>query len=159
MKYKLSAKGATFLKGRELGPDGKVALKAYKCPAGKWTIGWGHTGPEVTATSTCTLEQAEAYFAADVAKWEALVNSAITGPYAQPLKDYQFDMLVSLAHNIGDSFRTSTLAAGLKNGLSPTKLAGQFERWVYGHVDGKLVVINGLVNRRKQERQIFIGGY
>jgi lysozyme len=47
-------------------------LSVYRCPAGIWTIGWGHTGPDVTAQSPpISVDQAEALLRADLAPaWE-----------------------------------------------------------------------------------------
>lgn len=53
---KLSDKGARFIKNWE----GK-RLKAYKCTAGVWTVGYGHTGPDVGPTTTITDAKADEY--------------------------------------------------------------------------------------------------
>jgi lysozyme len=45
-----------------------LRLRAYKCPAGVWTIGYGHTGPEVVEGLEWTIPQAEAALQADMAK-------------------------------------------------------------------------------------------
>ena len=36
-----------------------MKLASYQCPAGKWTIGYGHTGPDVQPGQTITAAQAE----------------------------------------------------------------------------------------------------
>lgn len=153
---KLSANGAKFLKNRELGPGGKVALKAYKCAAGKWTIGWGHTAVYVKEGYTCSIADAERFFAYDTQWAEAAVTRLTASVGARKLNQAQFDMVVSLAFNIGQTqFSNSTLAHGIKSGLPITVLAEEFPRWKY--VDGK--VNEGQVNRRALERKIFLGGY
>lgn len=50
-----------------------IALKAYRDTGGVWTIGRGHTGPEVVEGLTCTYEQAMAWLQSDQAPLYALV--------------------------------------------------------------------------------------
>jgi len=157
---KLSLNGANFLKGRELGPDGKVALVSYKCQAGKWTIGWGHTGKDIVEWTTCTPQQAQAFFDADTERAISTVNDVLAQRTAAPLEQHRFDMLVSLCYNIGcANFLGSTLASLLRGGAAPSLLCAQFEKWVYVTRNGKHVVSAGLVSRRKLEAKIFSGGY
>lgn len=71
-----------------------LRLKAYKCPKGVWTIGWGHTGG-VKEEDTCSREQAEAWIRSDL-------QSAQTGlaKYINvPVSANQFIALLSLAYN------------------------------------------------------------
>lgn len=73
-----------------------LRLKAYKCPKGVWTIGWGHTGG-VKEEDTCSREQAEAWIRSDL-------QSAQTGlaKYINvPVSANQFIALLSLAYNMG----------------------------------------------------------
>lgn len=117
-------------------------LTAYKDSGGVWTIGVGHTDPEVKAGLTITPQQADELLAADLAEAESEVNA--TGvPLTQP----QFDALVSFAFNVGNSaFRSSTLRKKLLAG-DYASVPAQMNRWVYDN--GK--VVDGLVNRRKAE--------
>ena len=41
-------------------------LRAYKCPAGVWTIGWGATGPDIVEGLRWTQAQADDRLARDV---------------------------------------------------------------------------------------------
>ncbi|MCJ0830497.1 lysozyme [Acinetobacter sp. NIPH1876] len=129
-----------------------LELKAYLCPAGVRTIGFGTTvypdGTKVKKGDTCTVEQAKAYFAYDLKRFENAVNSALTIVVNQN----QFDALVSLTYNIGETaLKKSTLLAILNKG-DLSGAAEQFAVWNKGR--GK--VLNGLVRRRAAERDLFL---
>lgn len=63
-------------------------LTAYKCPAGVWTIGFGHTGSvdgkAITSGMTITAAKATELLKKDLAKFEAAVNAYVTAPITQP---------------------------------------------------------------------------
>lgn len=142
---KLSTKGAAAIKRYE-----GCRLQAYKCPAGVWTIGYGHTGADVTEGESWTWEQADSAFLADVAKFEHGVRQSIR---FQPSQG-QFDALVSLAFNIGlGAFNTSTLLQKL-NGGDIVGAACQFVRWC--KIGG--VYNEGLALRRASELYTFAQG-
>lgn len=92
-------------------------LHAYLCPAGVWTIGYGHTDaagpPRVTPGLVITKADAEQILRRDLRKYEDAVDDAVT----VPLKQHQFDALVSLCFNIGpEAFRKSSLVKKLNRG-------------------------------------------
>jgi lysozyme len=125
-----------------------LGLTAYKCQAGVWTIGYGHTG-NVKRGDKITKEQALEYFRKDVKRFEDAVLQSVTAP----LRQYQFDALVSLAFNIGaGAFRKSTLLKYLNQRLYATA-AEQFGKW--NKAGG--VVSKGLVRRRHAEYLMFLG--
>lgn len=125
---------------------------AYLCPAGVWTIGWGTTrvnGHPVKPGMTCTKDQAEAWFRADIADFERCVSSAVTVDVTQDM----FDALVSFTYNVGcGALRDSTLLRKLNAG-DVEGAAAEFDRWNKG--GGK--VLPGLVARRSEERALFEG--
>ena len=128
-----------------------LKLKAYDDGVGVWTIGFGTTiypnGIKVKKGDTCTTEQAKAYMAHDLKKFESAVNSAVT----VPINQNQFDALVSLTYNIGTgAFKESTLLKKLNAG-DCRGASAQFVVWNKG--GGK--VMQGLVNRRAVERELF----
>jgi lysozyme len=97
---KLSQKGSDVLILRE----GKKN-KAYKDTKGIWTIGVGHTGPNVYEGLAWTNQQIEDAFADDV-KW---AEDAVNKYCKVDLQQHQFDALVSWVFNIGENgFRKST---------------------------------------------------
>lgn len=114
------------------------------------TIGYGATGPEIKLGMKWTLEQAEARWDADLARFAAGVASAIG---QSPTTQAQFDAMVSLAFNIGlTGFKSSTLLKLHKAG-EHTAAKLQFGRW--SKQAG--VTLNGLVKRRAAEAAIYGG--
>lgn len=125
-----------------------LRLKAYKCPADVWTIGYGSTGPHVREGFTITEEQAELLLTEDLRRFERGVAN-MGGEMTQA----QFGAMVSLAFNVGlGAFGGSTLLrkhlAGDHEGA-----AEQFARWNKG--GGR--VLPGLVKRRAAEAKLYRG--
>lgn len=126
-----------------------LKLTAYKDIVGKLTIGYGHTGNDVTPDQNITESQATLLLEADLAKFESGVNSLLTGA---PISDNAFSALVSFSFNLGlHSLAGSTLLKFInKNQLLPA--ADQFFQWC--HAGGKSVP--GLIARRRAERDLFL---
>lgn len=121
-------------------------LTAYKCPAGVWTIGYGHTNG-VKSGQTITQAKAEEYLKSDLIKYENYVN----GYVKVSLNQNQFDALVSFTYNCGGgALKTSTLLKKLNN-KDYTGASNEFPRW--NKSNGK--VLNGLVKRRTAEKTLF----
>lgn len=138
---KLSEKGKTLIKKYE-----GLKLSAYKCPAGVWTIGYGHTAG-VFEGQKITSDQADEFFDNDIKQFEKIVLELCN----VPLKQGQFDALVSFVYNVGKTaFANSTLLK-LLNQKKYTAAGNEFSRWVYVR-DKKL---QGLVKRRIDERFLF----
>ena len=136
-----------------------LELKAYKCPAGVWTIGVGHTGDvygqPVKRGMTITREQAEWLLARDLEPIERYLGNQ---PFAARLKQCQFDALASFIFNVGrGAFETSTMRRKLCLAAADEEVAEEFGRWVFATVKGKKVELAGLVSRREQERARFLG--
>jgi lysozyme len=122
-----------------------LRLKAYYCPAGVLTIGYGHTDPEVRIGQTMHPDAAEYLLELDATK----ASRALKG---LRLTQNQFDALVSFVFNLGaGAFRTSTIRRLLVDGLYG-QAADQFPRWV--HAGGRKLA--GLVIRRDAERTLFL---
>lgn len=129
-----------------------LRLVAYLDSVGRWTIGYGDTGPDVVEGLTITKVQAEERLRKRLREFEGYVNRAVKVKLTQN----QFDALVSLVYNIGPTnFNTSTLLRKL-NASDYVGAADQFLVWNKGRVNGKLTVINGLTNRRHEERELFL---
>lgn len=129
-----------------------IRLNAYDDGVGVWTIGIGTTtypnGVKVKKGDKCTLDQAKEYFAHDLKRFESSVNNLVKVPLTQN----QFDALVSLVYNIGQTaFSNSTLLKKL-NAKDYQGAADQFPRW--NKAKGK--VLNGLTRRRAAERALFL---
>lgn len=126
----------------------KLELISYLCPAGKWTIGYGHTGPDVEEDMTINQAAADALLEEDCLKAEKIVTKYVKAG----LDDNQFSALVSLVFNIGGTnFKSSTLLKKL-NVDDYEGAANEFLRWVYA----KGRRLNGLVGRREDERDLFL---
>lgn len=119
--------------------------KAYLDSVGVWTIGVGHTGPEVHAGLVWTDEQITEALRRDIERFEMAVNDAVL----VELDQYQFDALVSFAFNVGaGAFRSSTLVRLLNAGRSVEEVAKQFDRWN---------IPPEIISRRNGEREQFKG--
>jgi len=137
-----SPEGIAFIKGYE-----QCRLKAYKpTPKDRWTIGWGHTGPEVHEGMQISQAQADSLFAVDLKYFEAGVNRMVKVDITQN----QFDALVSFFYNIG--LRDCTLLHKL-NANDIKGASAEFPRW---NKQGG-VVLNGLTRRRLAEQRMFNG--
>jgi len=120
--------------------------KAYKCPAGKWTIGYGHTKNVVSGMIITTQEGWE-FLREDVKLAEKVVNDLVI----VPLNQNQFDALVSFIFNVGSgAFQRSTLRRVL-NKSDYKRASEEFKKWVFA--GGKK--LQGLVKRRNEEKELF----
>lgn len=126
--------------------------KAYYCPAGVLTIGYGHTGTNAKGESlqegdTVTPEQAKRLLYEDVLWAEDAVNEQ-----RLHLTQNQFDALVSFVFNVGaTAFAHSTLLKKLKS-CDFEDAADEFLRW--NKAGGK--ALRGLTTRREAERDLFL---
>ena len=119
--------------------------KAYKCPAGVWTIGYGHT-EGVKPNDTITQEKAKELLNEELNSFsERVASMLITATQSQ------FDALVSFAYNLGTgALRGSTLLK-LHNAGKYTEAKAEFGKWT--RAAG--VVLNGLVKRRAAEAELY----
>jgi lysozyme len=126
-----------------------LELLAYNDGGGVFTIGYGHT-KGVKPGDKITLEQAQAFLDEDLAEAETAVNKSVK----VPLNQNQYDALVSLAYNIGaGAFLGSTALAR----LNARNYTGAAEALTWWNKDGKpLKVVQGLVNRRAGEKELFL---
>lgn len=144
---KIATRGLNVLKDFE-----KCVLTAYQDSKGIWTIGWGHTGPDVHEGLVWTQACADHMLEVDLATAERCVNTSVRLKLSQG----QFDALVLLVYNIGiGAFATSTLRRFLN--LADTVGAGkQFARWNKETLpDGTVRVNEGLRRRRAAELELF----
>jgi lysozyme len=127
-------------------------LKAYQDVAGIWTIGYGHIRG-VQEGMGITQEQATEFLQQDMSDTEAFVVSATS---SVPTTNNQYAAMVSLCFNIGaGNFQTSSVLRFhlAKNNNSA---ANSFLLWDKAHVDGQLVVVKGLLNRREKEKELYL---
>ncbi len=133
--------------------DEGLKLTAYRDGAGVLTIGYGHTGPSVTLGETITEAQAIVLLEADLGQAQYAVDDRT---HDVATTDMQFSAMVSLCFNIGiGAFRTSSVLRFHR--LGRTKIAADsFLLWDKAHVNGKLVVLPGLLRRREEERALYL---
>jgi len=142
---KISERGLELIKKFE-----GLRLEAYQDAGGIWTIGYGHTGPDVKPGMKITKEEAEQLLLKDLDRFEAAVREEVKVPITQEM----FDSLVSFCYNIGIyAFRGSTLLRLLNKGQYE-EAAREFQRWVYV----RKAKLPGLVRRRKAEENLFREG-
>lgn len=139
---RLSAKGIEFLKDME-----GVRYTAYLDTGGVWTIGVGHTGPEVIRGLRINEEQVNKYLQKDVIEAEDSVKELVKVPLSQS----QFDALVSFTFNLGENALSKSTLLRLLNAGDYNGAMQQMNRWVYDN--GKLIA--GLVKRRKAEQSLW----
>jgi lysozyme len=121
-----------------------VRNEAYRDSVGVWTIGVGHTGPEVHEGLVWTDEQVRQTLAKDLERFEKAVNDAVK----VPLDQWQFDALVSFAFNVGvGAFTGSTLVRRINSGEWEAA-EHEFDRW---HIPAEIT------SRRNAEREQFKG--
>ena len=119
--------------------------KAYVCPAGVLTIGYGHTGTDVRPGMQITEGEAERLLKEDLKRFENAVIRCIKVPFTQS----EFDATVSFAFNVGSgALEHSTFCRRVNAGQNKAQcFKEEFPKWVNGS-DGPLP---GLVRRREAE--------
>ena len=123
-----------------------LRLKAYKCPGGVWTIGYGHTAG-VKHGMVISERQAEEYLKADLIAFEKYLNGL-----GLALDQNQFDALTSFIYNVGTgNFSSSTLLRKVKANPLDNSIMDEFLRWVYS----KGRVLPGLQHRRLAEMKLY----
>lgn len=126
-------------------------LVAYPDPASggdPWTVGYGHTGPEVVPGLVITQEQADKFLRNDLERAERCVNNAVKGNITQN----QFDALCDFVYNLGcGALGKSTLLRCINSG-DDIVAAEEFGKW--NRAAGK--VMAGLTRRREAERDLFL---
>ena len=137
---KTSQRGINLIKQFE-----GVRLTAYKCPAGVYTIGYGHTRG-VQRGMKITEEEASAYLTADLLNSEKAVERYDS---VYHWNQNEFDALVSFTFNCGADNLRSLLRNGRRN---RSQIAATLP--LYRKAGGK--VLKGLERRRAAEKALFL---
>lgn len=126
-----------------------LKLEAYKCPAGIWTIGYGHTGVGVTSGLSIDEQEAESLLYDDLVKFEDGVNKLTC---ELDITQGMFDALVCFAYNVGlGNLAKSTLLKLLKQN-KVLEASEQFKVW--NKAGSKELA--GLTRRRNAEAELFL---
>ncbi len=124
-----------------------LRLEAYLCPAGVWTIGYGHT-KGVKEGDKITQEEAEMFLKSDLRTFEIGVECLIK----KQLTDNQFSSLVSFAYNLGlANLKSSTLLKKVNSNSNDRTIVDEFIKWIYA--GGKQ--LEGLKRRRQAEAYLY----
>lgn len=124
-------------------------LKAYRCSAGVWTLGYGHT-EDVKEGDTCTAEQAASWLVEDIESRQKALAHYVN----KPVTEGQFIALTSLVFNVGIS---NVLKSKLLRKLNAGDFDGAAEEFLdFDLANGKKVP--GLTRRRKAESELFLKG-
>ena len=137
---KTSRRGINLIKQFE-----GIRLTAYKCPAGVYTIGYGHTC-RVTRGMKITEEEASAFLTADLLNSEKAVERYDS---VYHWNQNEFDALVSFTFNCGAANLRSLLRNGRRN---RSQIAATLP--LYRKAGGK--VLKGLEGRRAAEKALFL---
>lgn len=139
----INEKGLNLIKSFE-----GLKLEAYLCPAGVWTIGYGHT-KGVKKGMKITKEKADELLMEDLQEFQNGVEKLIS-----PIKltDNQFSALVSFTFNLGlTNLKNSTLLKKVNQNPNDETIRNEFMRWIYA--GGK--PLEGLKRRRKHEADLY----
>lgn len=128
------------------------SLKAYKCPAGIWTIGYGNTqyenGKAVKEGEVITQERAEQLLEVILIKFVQQVGELVKSKVNQNQKD----ALTDFAYNCGvGNLRSSTLLKKVNADPNDKTIRAEFMRWTKANK----VELAGLVRRRKAEADLY----
>jgi len=121
-------------------------LEAYKCAAGVWTIGYGHT-KDVKENDVITKEEAESMLVHELQEYCNDVDIAVK----VDLKQNEFDSLVSWTYNLGPTNLNSSTMLRVLNEGKHDEVPAQMKRW--NKANGQ--VKEGLVRRREAEALMF----
>ena len=154
----VNKKGIDIIKSRE-----GLSLKAYLCPAGYWTIGWGsrfyEDGSPVKEGDIITKDRAELLFKNTIKYFhDEIVNKLLK----VKVNEDQLSALVSFAFNVGldidedfiaEGLGDSTLLKKVNNNPNDPSIEKEFLKWTKSR--GK--VMRGLVLRRQEEANLYFG--
>ncbi len=126
-----------------------LRLKAYLCPAGVWTIGYGSTGPDIYKGLVWTKAQAETRMLSDAEKYLSAARKLcphLSGARLAAVADFAYNL--GAARLAGSTLRRKVNAGDIEGA------AREFPRWVFAGG----IKLSGLILRRDAERNLFLNG-
>lgn len=151
LPLRVGARGIELIRRFEgcarLRDDGQVAAYPDPGTGGEpWTIGWGHTGPDIGPATLWSQEQCDKQLESDLARYAAEVAQALS---EAPTSQAQFDALVSFHYNTGAIARATLTRKHIAGDYAGA--AREFARW--NRAGGR--VLKGLTRRRKAEAELY----
>ncbi len=152
---RISREGIYFIKREEEGKN--YAPKAYKCPAGYWTIGWGcrywENGKEVKENEIISEDRADTLLEKKIYDISEYYIKQIV---AVDLNQHGYDVLCSLIFNVGPgAFKKSKALKYLnERNIEKFKFEVSDRNNGFTKINGK--VSEGLYKRRLREMELFI---
>ena len=123
-------------------------LEAYLCPAGVWTIGYGHT-KDVKEGDKINKEEADYLLQEEMIEYESYINDFVE----VPLNQNQFDSLCSWVYNLGPTNLKNSTMLKVLNEEKYADVPQEIKRW--NKAGGE--VLDGLIKRREAEAKMFAG--
>ena len=123
-------------------------LEAYLCPAGVWTIGYGHT-KDVKEGDRITKDEANHLLEEEMIEYESYIDDMVD----VELNQSQYDALCAWVYNLGPSNLGSSQLLKVLNEGKYEEVPQQIKRW--NKANGE--VLNGLIRRREAEALLFEG--
>jgi lysozyme len=133
-----------------------LRLEAYKCPADRWTCGWGQTGSDVKEGTVWTKEYAETRLDFSVRYCVSVATASSPILSSARASQEQLAAIVSFIFNLGISnYEKSTLKLRIDQG-NWVSAATEIKRWNKGRVNGTLMPLPGLTIRREKEARLLL---
>jgi len=123
-------------------------LEAYLCPAGVWTIGYGHT-KDVKEGDKINRDEADYLLQEEMIEYESYINDFVE----VPLEQNQFDALCSWVYNLGPTNLKNSTMLRVLNEEKYTDVPQEIKHW--NKAGGE--VLDGLIKRREAEAKMFAG--
>lgn len=147
-QMKITPVGVTMVKHFE-----GFRSNAYLCPAGVWTIAYGAT-EGVRPGMIVTPQEGQVLLLKDMVRFENYVNKMIY----RLMKWHEFDAIVSFSFNVGYRFsgksKNSVLHDAINSGNTKV-VVYKLSLYNKAKVDGRYIVLPGLVARRRAESFLY----
>jgi lysozyme len=169
-ELKLSQSGYDLIKHYESLHDGdlsQIGLQPKMCPAGVWTVGWGHAvvykgrilkGEQNRKLALSLYPNLSEDDASTLLVEDALLREKQVNDLGLKLEQYEFDALVSFVFNEGiGNLKSSTLLRRIIAKKNNEHITDDMIREAFGRFKyASGIVLPGLVYRRKTEAELFI---
>lgn len=127
-----------------------LRTRAYRDSAGVWTIGVGHTGPDVGPDTVWTVDKCMRVLVVDAQKHADLLAKRVKPEIIAELSEHQYAALCSFVFNLGANPKWTIWK--VLNRRAFDQVPAQLKRFVKVTTpSGKVVTLNGLVKRRAAE--------